>query len=100
MTLVTDVPLEIAGYSTADEMAKARGPEDGALRRPVMCAMSEPENSNPQPKFTRRSETESICTSCFLTIRTDRFVPLEEAENIHADVCLVGQPSPARFTLL
>ncbi len=62
--------------------------------------MNETESQISQPKFTRRSETESICTSCLLTIRTDRYVPLEEAENIHADVCLVGPSSPVRYVLL
>ena len=64
-------------------------------------SMSSPGNPDPQlTKFTRRSETESICVFCFLTVRADRYVPLEEAEDIHADVCLLRPDSPVRYALL
>ncbi len=55
---------------------------------------------DPQPPFTRRSEKESICTYCSLTIRADRYTPLEYLEDIHADVCLVRPDSPVRYALL
>ena len=52
--------------------------------------MSTPQNPDPQPsKFLRRSETESICLLCFLTIKADRFLPIDVSEDIHSDVCLV-----------
>jgi hypothetical protein len=47
-------------------------------------------NLDPQPSaFARQSEKESICQSCFRTVQGDRYLPLEVAEDIHADVCLV-----------
>jgi hypothetical protein len=51
-------------------------------------------------EFTRRSETESICTHCFQKVTTDRYTPLEEAESIHADVCLQKVDSALRYALL
>jgi hypothetical protein len=59
--------------------------------------MSSPD---PQLPFTRTSETESLCMSCFLTIRTDRCTPLEVAEDIHADVCLVNPDFAVSYALL
>ena len=54
-----------------------------------MLFMSDPKSLAPvRLAFTRKSETESICTSCFNTVRADRYVPLDEAEDIHSDVCL------------
>lgn len=62
--------------------------------------MSTVENSDPQPtKFTRRSETESICNSCFVTLRADPYMPIEVAEDIHTDVCLLGPQSPVECAL-
>jgi hypothetical protein len=55
---------------------------------------------DPEPKFTRRSEKESICVYCFLTIRADSYTPLEYVEDIHADVCLVRPDSAVRYALL
>ncbi len=57
------------------------------------------DNRDQQPRFTRRSETESICMFCFGTVRTDRYVPLEDVEDIHADVCLVRPDSTWGYTL-
>lgn len=58
-------------------------------------------DSDPQPpQFTRKSETESICMSCFTTVRTDKYTPLNVAEDIHADVCLMKPGSPVRYALL
>jgi hypothetical protein len=51
-------------------------------------------------EFTRRSETESICTHCFQTVTTDRYTPLEEVESIHADVCLQKVDSAVRYARL
>ena len=57
-------------------------------------------NSDPEAtKFTRRSETESICNSCFVTLRADRYSPIEVAEEIHADVCLVRPATPLEYVL-
>jgi len=50
-------------------------------------------------EFTRRSEAESICMYCFQTVKTDRYTPLEEAEDIHADVCLNKPGSALRYIL-
>lgn len=62
--------------------------------------MSTVGNSDPRPtKFTRRSETESICNSCFVTIRTDRYMSIELAEEIHSDVCLMRPASPVDYVL-
>ncbi len=60
--------------------------------------MSGPRNPDPQ-RFTRRSETESVCMLCFLTIRVDRLITLEEEEDIHADVCLMRPDSAVRYAL-
>ena len=63
--------------------------------------MSNPGNADPQPmRFTRKSETESTCMFCSQKVCTDRYVPLEEAEDIHADVCLVKPGSSVRYVLL
>lgn len=51
----------------------------------------------PSQEFTPKSETESICTYCFQTIRTDRYTPLEEVEDIHADLCLHKPRSCVRY---
>jgi hypothetical protein len=59
------------------------------------------QNSAPEPpQFTRQSESESICMSCLSTVRTDRYTPLEVAEEIHSDVCLVKPISTSRYALL
>ena len=43
--------------------------------------MSSQGTFHPEPtKFTRRSETESIYNSCFVTLRADRYMTLEAAE--------------------
>ncbi len=63
--------------------------------------MSDPQNADPKSHaFIRKSETESICISCFNTVRADRYVALEVAEDIHSDVCLVKENSPVRHALL
>jgi hypothetical protein len=62
--------------------------------------MNNQESPDTKPDFTCRSETESICTYCSQTIKTDRFTPLEYVEDIHADVCLFRQSSPARYDSL
>jgi len=61
--------------------------------------MSSQEFPETKPQFTRRSETESICMYCFQTVKTDRYTPLEEAEDIHADVCLNKPGSALRYIL-
>jgi hypothetical protein len=62
--------------------------------------MSSSQNPDPQPTFTPRSEKESICMFCYLTIRADKYLPLKAAEEIHADVCLAKPGSPVRYVLL
>ena len=57
-------------------------------------------NPEPESKFTRRSEQESTCIFCFLTIRADRYTALKDAEEIHADVCLVRPDSAVRYAML
>jgi len=56
--------------------------------------MNRPKNDSPSD-FSRRSEKESVCLSCFLTIRADENTALEDVEGIHADVCLMKAGSPA-----
>jgi len=61
--------------------------------------MSSQQFSNANPEFTRQSETESVCTHCSGTVKTDRFAPLEVVESIHADVCLHKPMTPARYVV-
>jgi hypothetical protein len=49
--------------------------------------MSTPKPANPEEDFVRRSETESVCMSCFMTIRASRQESLEKAEQNHAAEC-------------
>jgi len=44
-----------------------------------------------KPEFTRRSDTESICMVCYLTVRVELPDDLEIEERIHASVCS-GKP--------
>ena len=63
--------------------------------------MSSPENPDPKPtKFTRRSDLESLCRDCFQTVRGDRYLSLDEAEDIHSDLCLQKPDSILRYMLL
>lgn len=62
--------------------------------------MGDTENANSQSRFTRQSDTESICIFCSVSIKADRYTVLEEAEDIHADVCLVRPDSGVRYILL
>ena len=54
------------------------------------------EESPAKPEFTRKSDTESICMHCFQKVQTDRWTPLEVAEDIHADVCIKSDDSAVR----
>ncbi len=54
----------------------------------------------PSPKFTRKSETESICMFCFSTVRGDQYKTLEDAEDIHVNICLLRPDSALRYVLL
>jgi hypothetical protein len=56
-------------------------------------------SSQPQRKddYTRKSEKESICLSCYMTVRSDRYTALEEAEHIHSEVCLMRAEHPLPF---
>lgn len=49
------------------------------------------------PRFTPKSENESICMCCFSTVRADRHTPLEVAEDIHLDLCLMGHRPPLQL---
>jgi hypothetical protein len=55
--------------------------------------MAETQNTNSRSGFIRGSDTESICTACSHSIKTERPADLEEAEEIHADVCLAKPDS-------
>jgi hypothetical protein len=48
-------------------------------------------------EYTRKSEKESICLSCYNTVRADRYTALEEAEHIHSEVCLMRTDHPLPF---
>jgi hypothetical protein len=48
----------------------------------------------PGREFTRRSDADSICMSCFRTVRTDRHTSLGQAEQDHCAVCQPLQPIP------
>jgi hypothetical protein len=48
--------------------------------------------------FVLRSETESICVYCFLTIRVKKASWLKGAENVHRQVC-ASKPRPASTQL-
>jgi hypothetical protein len=58
------------------------------------------QQSETNSQFTRKSAKESICTYCFQTVKTDRYAPLEKAEDIHADVCLSKPNFGQRYSLL
>jgi len=58
--------------------------------------MTERENNEaPKTEYTKRSEIESICMSCFATVRSKFPKQLEMAENAHSQLCPArsGQPS-------
>jgi hypothetical protein len=61
--------------------------------------MNTPGQPSPNQEFTRKSEAESVCMYCSQTIRTDRYTPLEELEDIHADVCLQKPRSSDGYSL-
>lgn len=50
--------------------------------------------ANVQDEYTRKSDKESICLSCYASVRADRYTPLEEAEHIHTEVCLMRSDYP------
>ncbi len=69
--------------------------------QPLGGSVSDPGKPDPPiEKFTRRSESESVCMFCFQTVRSDRYLPLEKAENIHADLCLLRPDSAVRYAIL
>jgi len=41
----------------------------------------------PGREFTSRSETDSICMSCYRTVRADRYTSLKQAQREHSTVC-------------
>ncbi len=61
--------------------------------------MSSQDSEDQNPQFTRKTETESICRLCFLTVKGDRYASIQEAERIHADVCLMRPGSPVRYVI-
>ncbi len=61
------------------------------MRLLLWCRVNQ---ESPKRDFVRRSETESICLLCYLTVRADPWNELEEAENIHLDVCSVQPDYP------
>jgi len=62
--------------------------------------MADTENVKSQTGFVRQSETESICTGCSRSIKTERSEILESAEDIHAEVCLARPDSNRGYTLV
>ena len=62
--------------------------------------MANTENGSLQTGFIRRSDTESICTVCSSSIRTQQSTVLKVAEEIHADVCLARPDSQLQDFLL
>jgi hypothetical protein len=52
-------------------------------------------------QFCRRPETprESICLSCFRTIRATKSEPLDDAEDTHSRVCPNGMRLPRTFAV-
>ncbi len=44
-------------------------------------------HESPENQFTRRSEIESICMFCFITVRSTTPAYLELAENVHSRTC-------------
>jgi len=46
------------------------------------------------PRFEPKSEKESICLCCFSTVRADRYTPLAVVQEIHLDLCLMGDRPP------
>ncbi len=62
--------------------------------------MSGTESANSQTRFIRRSDTESTCTVCSHSIKTERPAVLEVAEDIHADVCLARPDSQLYYYIL
>ncbi len=55
--------------------------------------MYDPQRTNIDGNFTRRSKTESVCMRCFLTVRAYWDETLDEAEADHAQVC-IQRPGP------
>jgi hypothetical protein len=51
--------------------------------------------AKPEPEFTRRSGTESICMHCFITIRVKAPELLANEEREHLAICL--QRPDARY---
>ena len=47
----------------------------------------------PGSEVSRRSETDSICMSCFRTVRANRYTSLSQAEEEHSTVCQPLRPS-------
>jgi hypothetical protein len=43
--------------------------------------------NDPMPLFLRRSDTESVCTTCFQTLRIEPDQSQEIEENLHKVVC-------------
>jgi hypothetical protein len=43
--------------------------------------------NDPMPPFLRRSETESVCTACFQTLRIQPGQSLEMEEKLHKAIC-------------
>ena len=54
------------------------------------------QTATPEPDFTRRSGTESVCMWCYATIRVKTPDLLENEEHIHASVCIQRPDSPFR----
>lgn len=53
--------------------------------------------ADPIAGFYRKSKTESICMYCYGTVRGDRFITLEQAQELHSIACLMRPASSLSF---
>jgi hypothetical protein len=56
--------------------------DDAEVRMPA--SQSDP---NAEKEFTRKSETESICMRCYVTVRSQSATFLALAEDVHSQTC-------------
>jgi hypothetical protein len=52
-----------------------------------------------QEDFYTKSETESICMCCYQTVRADRYITLDMAQELHSIACLMRMATPVPYTL-
>ena len=52
-----------------------------------------------QEDFYLKSETESICMCCYQTVRADRYISLDMAQELHSIACLMRGATPVPYIL-